>query len=181
MISRQAIRNVVRDITKLIKTRELGFYYLPGDSGEEYYFKNLGFSFSVEVNLTFDDTIKQDFIDGSFYHDDDVVEIILVLNPTNLNRNLYNLIGQLNEVIAHELTHGKQKSRGIPYVKDNSENSIDYYTKPIEVEAQINGFKRLSKISGVTYPKVVSKWFELNQHKHNMTLCDTIKVIKILN
>lgn len=180
-MSNIAVRTVVRDILKVVKENNDGYFYLPSNQEDgEYVFSNLPFSFSVEVDLEFDESFDDPHIDGAFSHEDDTIEILIRLNPNNTSEKYYSLVGELNEVIAHELTHATQKYRGGEYVENNPENNIDYYIRPDEVEAQIKGFKRISKMTGTPYNEVVRRWFDTHQFQHGLNDDEIEKVISIL-
>lgn len=179
-VSNLAIRTVVRDILQTIKDKKSGQHFLPNDDGGEYSFKNLPFSFSVELNLFEDKSTDNFIIDGNWIGDEDIVEIILTYNPTNLKKNLYDIVGELNEVVAHELTHGKQNSRGDIYERNENLTSFEYYSQPKEVEAQKVGFKRLSKLRQEPYENIVKEWFETHQNIHNLSENEVSGILKLL-
>lgn len=175
-----AIRTVVKDVLKILKSESAGQYSLPNEYGGEYSFKNLPFSFSVELHLFQDKGINTFSVDGNWYGDEDVMELILSYNPKNLIGNLYNIVGELNEVIAHELTHGKQNLKeGLSDVNQNL-TPLEYYTQHREIEAQKAGFKRLSKLKGEPYIKIVKEWFNNHNNVHGLTDTEVKRVIKLL-
>ena len=97
---------------------------------------------------------------------------------------MYDLIGELNEVVAHELRHSHQKTTGsYELTPDTDEDQgLNYYTKPHEIDAQYYGFKRMSKITGKPFEVVVRNWFDTHRDIHQMNKFDSNKVInKILN
>lgn len=180
-MSNLAIRTVVIDILRTLKLNETGEYYLPSEDGDEYNFKNLPFSFSVELHLFKDDTIENFIIDGNWVNGEDIVEIIITYNPTNLKKNLYNIVGELNEIVTHELTHGKQDSRGDIYENNKNLTPFEYYSQPKEVEAQKAGFKRLSKLRQEPYENIVKEWFDTHQKIHNLSENEVKGILKLLS
>lgn len=179
-MSNIAIRTVVKDILTTIKNKKTGQYNLPSDDGDEYSFSNLPFTFSVELHLFSDKDITDFVVDGNWFGDEEVMEIIVTYNPTNLRKNLYDIVGELNEVIAHELTHGKQNLNTGVVTEEKNLTPIEYYTQPKELEAQKNGFKRLSKLRKVPYNVVVENWFNTHKEIHGLTESQTKEVINLL-
>lgn len=170
-MSNIAIRTVVRDIIKKVKQNKSGTFYLPEeDDIDEYIFTNLPFSFSVELTLKKDGKIDRFMVNGYHVEEEEVVEIIVVYNPKKIVSQLYDLVGELNELVAHELEHGYQEYRGEFMDKgDEPEESLAYYTQDHEIPAQYRGFKRLSKLTKKPIEQVAMEWFKNNQDIHGMT------------
>lgn len=170
-MSNIAIRTVVRDIIKKVKQNKSGTYYLPEeDDIDEYIFTNLPFSFSVELTLKKDGKIDRFMVNGYHVDEEEVVEIIVLYNPKKIVSQLYDLVGELNELVAHELEHGYQEYRGEFMDKDDEpEESLAYYTQDHEIPAQYRGFKRLSKLTKKPIEQVAMEWFKNNQDIHGMT------------
>ena len=73
-----------------------------------------------------------------------------------LKKYIYNIIGELNDIIAHELEHGFQYiSEGKIYQEPPTE-SFKYYTQPDEIKSQRVGFRRVAKLRKLPYSVVVS-------------------------
>lgn len=182
-MSRVALKTVVRDIIYKVKEGKKGLFYLPKED-ESYEFTNLPFSFDVELTLKTSGNIKDYQMNGYYSSEEDVVEIIIIFNPNRFKEYVYNLIGELNEVLAHELEHGHQNYRG--EFEDRSDadtkDSLVYYTQEHEIPAQYAGFKRLAKLRKVPFSSVVNDWFRTHKDIHGLT-DDEEKIVidKILN
>jgi len=179
-ISNVAVRTTVKDILKVIKSNEEGVVYLPGDIGDEYSFTNLPFKYSVELTLKINDELDGFKMDGSFIPDEDVIEIIVEYNPNTLKRNFYNIIGELNDIVSHELEHGFQYFRGEHIYQDPPSESFDYYTQPHEIKAQRVGFRRVAKLRRLPFNDVVRNWYEDHKDIHGLTDDEMEEVIKII-
>jgi hypothetical protein len=182
MMSRIAIRTVVKDVISTIKNKKGGFFYLPSDN-DEYFFTNLSFTFSVELTLKIDRSLDKFMINGYYVPDEDVIEILIIFNPDNIQKQLYELVGELNELVAHELEHASQEYKGEFTNKGKEpEGSLDYYTQEHEIPAQYRGFKRLSKLTKKPMEVVAKEWFDKNKDIHGLTK-DEVKVVmdKVLN
>lgn len=179
-ISKIAVRTTVKDILKVIKSNGEGVVYLPGDIGEEYSFTNLPFKYSVELTLKINDELDGFKMDGSFIPDEDVIEIIVEYNPNTLKRNFYNIIGELNDIVSHELEHGFQYFRGEHTYQDPPSESFDYYTQPHEIKAQRVGFRRVAKLRRLPFNDVVRNWYEDHKDIHGLTDDEMEEVIKII-
>lgn len=179
-MSRIAVRTTVRDIVNIIKDYKEGTFYLPGDDGQEYSFTNLPFTYSVNLLVKIDENLDGYKIDGYYLHETETVEIIIVLNPKNLKKHIYNIIGQLNDVVAHELEHGFQYVTEGKIFKKPSTKSFKYYTQPDEVKSQRVGLRRLAKLTNSPFSDVVSEWFDTHRDVHKLTLNEEKKVINII-
>jgi hypothetical protein len=179
-MSKVAIRTTVTDIVHKIKEGKPGTFYLPGDSGEEYYFTNLPFKYSVELIIQIDENMGGYQMDGDYSSEDDVIEVIIRFNPKTLRRNFYNIIGQLNDIVAHELEHGFQYNRDGRIHEEPPTESFEYYTQPDEITAQRAGFRRVAKLRKLPYRDVVRDWFEDHKDVHGLTDDEMEEVIKII-
>lgn len=168
MIDRLAVRNVVKDIVTIIKRNEEGNFYLPEDINDEFEYtltkKNIGFT--VELTLEFNELIGGFGVNGAYSHSDDVIEIAIEINPNTINQQLYDLIGELNEVVTHEMTHLKQYYKGELSHNYVDDEPLEYYTRKHEVPAQYHGFKRLSKLTKRPFEDVVRHWFKTHKRTH---------------
>ena len=179
-MSRVAIRTTVTDIVHKLKDGKSGTFYLPGDSGEEYEFTNLPFKYSVNLILQIDENLDGYKMDGYYLHKTDVIEIIIEFNPKTLRKNFYNIIGELNDIVAHELEHGFQYNIDGKKHKKSPKQSFKYYTQPHEIDAQRVGFRRVAKLRKLPYNGVVRDWFETHKDIHGLTDDEVEQVIQII-
>ena len=167
---RLLIRTIVKDIVNILKNKKSGFFYLPKD-GDFYSIGKFPVKTAVELTLK-RSTKTNSFMVNAFYSlEDDVVEILVLFNPKTLEKNMYDIIGELNEVVTHELQHSIQNYRG---ELDNDENTddltpLEYYLQPEELDAQAKGFKRISKLRKIPAILIMKKWFEKHITIHNLT------------
>lgn len=170
-MTRYAIRNVVKDIVKILKTEEEGEFTLPdNDYGGGYKFNKFPVEFSVDLYVSYDDSFDGYKLNAQYSHEDDTVEISIVYNPSDLKTSLYEIVGELNEVLAHELEHSLQGYRGEFDTEDDEEktDSLKYYLQDHEIPAQVAGFKRLSKLQKVSFESVVRNWFKTHGEFHHL-------------
>jgi hypothetical protein len=158
---------------------------LPGDDGEEYSFKNLPFTYSVILHTQIDKNIDGYKIVCEWSSDiddepDDVILLVIEFNPKTLRKHIYNILGELNDVIAHELEHGFQYITEGKIYQDPPSESLDYYTQPDEIKAQRVGLRRLAKLRKLPFNDVVSEWFDTHRDVHKLTLNEEKKVINII-
>jgi hypothetical protein len=186
------VRKIVKDIIMIYKQNGEGEYYLPEDIDEneiEYHLKDI----FVTVELILVESKSDDgfLLNADYYSDDDdnedVIIVKIIYNPETKNQVLYDMIGELNEILAHELRHNYQKNKGLFDLKvepndDDEEEGYDYYTKPEELDAQYYGFKRMSKITNKPFKDLVINWFKTHKDIHQMDDNDSNRVIeKILD
>jgi hypothetical protein len=184
---RDVIRRVIKDIITVFKNEDEGEYYLPEyfeDRGEMVYdFMTMGESFSVEMIMEVNDEIDSFKVNAEIYNDDHSIKLVIQYNSDKKNQILYDLIGELNEVIAHELRHIDQNIRGMFVSKSyRGKDPVKYYTQPKELDAQVFGFKRLSKLTRKPFDEVVMNWFETHRDIHQLDDKGIEKVIdKLFN
>lgn len=183
-MSRLAIRTTVTDIVHILKKGEEGYFMLPDEDGGEYSFINLPFEYGVELTLEIDDEMDGYKIDGEYsYEPDDTISVIefeIKYNPKTLRKNFYNIIGELNDIVAHELEHAFQYNRDGYVSQERPTESFKYYTQPHEIGAQRVGFRRVAKLRKLPYNDVVRDWFETHKDVHKLTDDEMEKVIKII-
>lgn len=168
-MSKIAVRTTVKDILNILKNKKAGDFTLPGEDGEEYSFTNLPFTYSVDLFLEVDENLNGYKLNGNFSSEDDVIEIIIKFNPKNLKKFIYNIIGELNEIIAHELEHGFQYMTENKVYKNPPTESFEYYTQIDEIKAQRVGFRRLANLRKLPYVSVVNEWFDTHKDIHGLT------------
>jgi len=184
-MSRQGIRTVVRDIINIVKKGKKGFFYLPDDDMELYEFPDIPFTFNVELTLKTSSKVEGYKMNGFYSPEDDVIEIVILFNPKTIQKELYNMVGELNETIAHELEHGHQTYNDeFPDKNDGQKitDSLEYYTQEHEIPAQYQGFKRLSQLRKEPISVVAKRWFDTHKDIHGLT-DDEVNVVldKVLN
>jgi hypothetical protein len=169
--SRLFVRNAVRYITNLLKNKKNGSFY---DYYDELNQEIGDIGFEVHLNHS----KKPGFIiDAEYSPEDDSVSIFIDYNPDTVEKNLYEIIGELNEDIEHEITHAKQQSHYDLPTKE-PKTRYKYYTQPHEIEAQKKGFIRLSKLRKLPLDIVVKTWFDTHKDIHGLTDKQVDKVIK---
>ena len=177
---RLPVRNVVKDLIRVFKENDGGVYFLPEYFGEDmdYHHPNIDVYYTVELDMVEDFDSNDIYIDGDYYPEEETLVINVRYNPENKSAYISELIGELNEIIAHEFTHMRQSSRG-EFSDDDEEPELpyDYYTQPHELEAQLKGFQRQSKLKGEPIGDVMDKWFTKYKQKHKLS-DEEIKKVK---
>ena len=183
-MSRVAIRTTVKDIVNVIKKGEEGFFMLPGDEGEAYSFTNLPFKYGVNLNIEIDNTSEGFSIDANYVTAEELIDNIDVkinYNPKTLKKNFYDIIGELNDIIAHELEHGFQNYKGELKRRGRKPTKpLSYYSQPNEIAAQRAGFRRIAKLKKLPYKQIVKDWFNTHKEIHKLNENEQEKIIKIL-
>lgn len=179
---RGVIRHLVRDVVEVFKNEDEGEFYLPEyfeDRDEMLYEFDGLYPFTMEIYLEHGEY----GVNAEYAREDEIFLIKIRYNPEDKKTILYKLVGELNEIIAHELTHLKQKiKKTFNLDVDEPETSIEYYTQPHEIDAQYYGFKRLSKLTRKPFKDVVKNWFDTHKELHKLKDNEIeIVVDKILN
>lgn len=177
-----AVRKVVKDILELIKFQRNGEFVLPEDiriQDETYKFFNLP-EFTIELEVIESDVVDRFDVECAYYKEDDVIAVDIVINPDVRYTVLYDIVGELNEQIRHEMEHIIQNVRGEELPDKEPKSPSKYYSQPHEIGAQVAGFKRKAKITKQPYEKIVRNWFEENKHKHKLNPKQSEKIIQKL-
>ena len=114
-------------------------------------------------------------LDSEYYSDDDTIDVEINYNPKFGQEIMYDLIGELNDVIRHELEHIKQNLSNYEF-RDEPKKSKNYYSQEHELDAQIAGFKRRAKLEKRKLSDVMWDWFDKNSKRHNLNP-DEVKII----
>jgi hypothetical protein len=154
----------------LYKLEGEGEYYLPEELEEdimEYEFPK--FSLSVELILEPSDMIDDFIVDAELFREDNVISVSIKYNPEKKSNITYDLIGELNEIVAHEIRHIIQKDRTEFDLEKEVGKGIDYYTSPEEIDAQVFGFRRMSRITKRPFSDLVRNWFRTHKDLHTLS------------
>lgn len=181
---RLPIQRMVKDVVKILKTNQEGEFYLPEDINDEmvYNFTSVK-DISVELTIREDEEINRFAVNGNYVKDQDIIEVLVVINPKkSISKLLYDIVGELNDLFAHELEHYRQYKSGEFELEGNEdiEDPLVYYTRPEEIKAQLKGFKRLSKIRRIPLEITIRNWFETHKDIHHLNKMDKEKVIDTL-
>lgn len=180
----QLIRQIVRDIIKIYKTNDDGEFYLPEDlDDEKMEYRSPKNSISVELTLEMSDNVDDYMLTAFFVRDENVIEIKIVYNPKNKNKITYDLIGELNEIIAHELRHLYQRDTGLFDFGDEEEEELppfEYYSQPEEIDAQVYGFRRMKKVTRRPFEELVRNWFRTHKEIHQLNKKEQEEIIKMI-
>jgi hypothetical protein len=184
------IRKIVRDIITLYKRESDGEFYLPDeldDNKTEYILPNS--QIDVELIIQPSDEVNDFMVNANFYRNDDVIVVKIVYNPNKKTQIIYDLIGELNEIISHELRHQFQRDTGMFEFNDEDEDDddnddelegLEYYSQPHEIDSQVEGFKRMRDVTRRPFEELVRNWFRTHPEIHDMNPEDTKKVIDLI-
>lgn len=154
----------------------------------KYSFDNFPVKFSVRLFVLPNYRIKEPRIDGDVgseftleqgervvFHD---IKITIILNPRReLNQFLYKIISDLNITVAHEMEHLQQDYYDEEFESDGDAKGVEYYTLPVEVPAQVAGFKRIYDLKkndfpDLTFGQVVKDWFVRNRFRTKLSITE---------
>jgi hypothetical protein len=180
---REEVRKVVRDIITTFKSNKEGEFYLPEEINDDlvYHFPRIGTPFSVELQIDIDESLEDYSLNATYWGDDDTISVRIKYNPKMKTTLLYDLVGDLNETLAHEIRHIVQRQTG-SYDLDveEPENPFEYYSQPHEIDAQIFGFNRLAKLSKKPFETVIRNWYKRNKDIHKLTDDETEEIINMI-
>lgn len=153
-----------------------------GEIYVKYDFPDFPVYFFVKVKLVKDHRIKRFRINASAGVFD--IDFIITYNPNTDMRPYWDeMSAELNVDVAHELEHLLQHYYG--EFKDHNDkwnSSLEYYMLPIEIPAQVAGFKRLYDIekkrgNSPKLEELIRKWFNNNRYISKLSKTDEDKII----
>ena len=159
-INNNLIRNIVREIAFEIKND------LHGKRKKNIGTYDIGMDEPVDIVLFVnptpnkDENIKPLDIQGYWDEDENQIEIDVDIADDADMSIMYELIGELNDVVVHEFQHAKQTKRGDVFPDTNYKQPKRYYLQPHEIEAQVAGFKRKAKLQKRPIEDVIREYFE---------------------
>ena len=127
-----------------------------------------------------------DYMSTAFFvRDENVIEIKIVYNPKNKRKITYDLIGELNEIIAHELRHLYQRDTDLFDFGDEDDEEeelppFEYYSQPEEIDAQVYGFRRMKKVTRRPFEELVRNWFRTHKEIHQLNEKEQEKIIEMI-
>lgn len=159
----------------------------------KYKFDDFPVKFSVTLKVLPNFKIKEPRIDGDvgsittfdsgekiIFHD---IGIKVTLNPRReIGPFLYRVISELNITVAHEMEHLLQDYYDEQFDESGNAKGIDYYTLPVEVPAQVAGFKRIYDLKKRDFPSlsfedVVRDWFQRRRYRTKLNITEEQFVI----
>jgi len=181
-VQKSTIRTVIKDIITILKTKEDGEFYLPYEiSGEDFYeFDNFP-EFTVDLDIRYvgfeDIPSGADYkVISNFVQEQRRIDILILINPERLEKSLYSIVGKLNDDIAHELQHLRQEDEDRLSSEDFTGSNKDYFLQPHEIEAQYYGYKRQSKITGLSMEELIDDYFENNAEEYDLDQSDVDEI-----
>lgn len=168
---RDIIRNIIMDIKQDIKANKVtkfGPYNIGGSP----------ITVQLKLNLTDSDKLLKPFdIDGDWDDNKQQINIDVDVDDSAGSEILYDLIGELNDIVVHELEHKKQYVNNYEFSDKEYTQPLRYYTQPHEIEAQLAGFKRKAKLQKKPLDDVMMDFFVKRKKKYNLSKNTIDKII----
>lgn len=174
---------LVSDVVNLMKKNVSGYYYLPEETTEDalYIFGDDINGLTLEVHIHKSVDQPQTEVDGEYYNKENTIKVEILYNENeDIIKVLDDVIPELHELITHEVVHFLQEESGYKFPKKVPKKPFNYYSQPHELEAQIKGFEKRSKVSSTEIKKVMKAWFKKYPQKHNLTTKEVNKLISKL-
>lgn len=169
----EPVRKMVKDIVKIIKSDDTGSWLLPSEISDdnEYQFHNVP---GVQIYFDWDYDYNIDspyYLNGDYDGETDTMNVILIINPKDFPKSMYDIVADLNDIVRHEYEHHLQEwghSEEEETGKD-SRRGISYYLKKDEIPAEMKGFRRIVKLRKEPVEKVIKDWFERHKNIHKFS------------
>ncbi len=176
---RKTVRDVVRDIVFEIKKN------LRSKIEMTFPKYNLGqhppFDLVLKMNPTpkkhRHELLKPFDVQAFWVEGEDTIEVEVDIDENAGNEIFYELIGELNDDIRHELEHRKQEYSGYEFPDKEYKQPLRYYTQQHEIEAQVAGFKRKAKIQGRNIEDVIREFFNRRKQIYNLKQSTIDKIV----
>jgi len=159
-VTNNLIRNIVREIAFEVKKD------LHGKRKKNIGSYDIGMDEPVDIVLFVnptpnkDENIKPLDIQGYWDEDENQIEIdVDIANDADMDV-MYELIGELNDVVTHEFEHAKQTKSGYVFPDVEYKQPKRYYLQQHEIEAQVAGFKRKAKLQKRPIEEIIREYFQ---------------------
>jgi hypothetical protein len=159
-VTNNLIRNIVREIAFEVKKD------LHGKRKKNIGSYDIGMDEPVDIVLFVnptpnkDENIKPLDIQGYWDEDENQIEIDVDIADDADMDVMYELIGELNDVVTHEFEHAKQTKSGYVFPDVEYKQPKRYYLQQHEIEAQVAGFKRKSKLQKRPIEEIIREYFQ---------------------
>jgi len=159
-VTNNLIRNIVREIAFEVKKD------LHGKRKKNIGSYDIGMDEPVDIVLFVnptpnkDENIKPLDIQGYWDEDENQIEIDVDIADDSDMDVMYELIGELNDVVTHEFEHAKQTKSGYVFPDVEYKQPKRYYLQQHEIEAQVAGFKRKAKLQKRPIEEVIREYFQ---------------------
>jgi hypothetical protein len=163
---------IVKDIVRIIKTGDEGSWDLPSDiSDEEYYPYDINVFF--DWNFNWKESNQKYFIDGNYDDETESMQVVVFLNKDYYPELMYDLVADLNDIVAHEYEHHKQYLGLRPdsevEIKGKQPKNYKYYLQSHEIPAVLKGFRRVMKLRKIGIEPVIDGWLQRNISNKDMS------------
>lgn len=198
----EPIRYITRTIIDIVKSQNYSNYYLPEDTtnGQEliydFYveYKKFGLSrsytiptFSIELRYESDLNMDEPYmINAALMDDDETISIVIIINPNHYPSLIYDLLADINDILAHEIEHIFQVNKLRPDSeisssnKDEEPKGMEYYKQNHELPAERKGFERVSRLRKQTLTQVITDWFKRSKYAHQLNDEDSLELVTFL-
>ena len=172
-------RMIVKDIIRIIKNGDEGSWELPSDiSDEEYYPYDMTVFF--DWNFSWKEGNQKYFIDGDYDDETESMQVVVFLNKDFYPELMYDLVADLNDIIAHAYEHNKQYLGLRPAfevkTKGKQPKDYKYYLQSHEIPAVLQGFRRVMKLRKTGIESVIDGWLQRNISNQDMSEKDQKKL-----
>ena len=126
-------------------------------------------------------------INGALMSDGDTISIVIIINPEHYPSLMYDLMADINDLVAHEIEHIFQEN----YMRPDSEmhhsygeeqpSGKDYYKQSHEIPAELKGIIRVAKLRNQPIKQVIGDWFKRSQYAHKLNDKDSLELISFLS
>ena len=162
------VKDIMWSIKKTITDSDTKTIYLPEEINNELTYNNT--PVSVEVTISRNEELPEEFLVESFYSpDDDVIELGLELNPLHEPNSYQKIYSFLIEYIRHELEHYIQNISGELPPPDEDLSNLEYYLQPHEIPAQVKGLNLRAKKTKKSYEEVVKDSVTHSQQRYGLS------------
>jgi len=167
---------MVNDVMSIVKStmtdKNEKTYYLPEDlRNEELIYDIENYIFTIELTISRDETIEDEFNIEAYYVDgEDTIEIYLTINPLFEPESYEHIENYLAEYIRHEIRHAEQEVMGVkPKKRDNKLSGLEYYTQPHEIDAQTSGLNIRRIKQNRSFEEVVRNSIENSKKRYGLS------------
>jgi len=137
---------------------------------------DLDFTIEFYIRRHYVDNDEGIAFDGGAYIENEIIEILITIDPEKEPNNYVNLVGHLKDVLRHEILHltqidksqeEKDRDFDLRFLASIEDNEWTYFILPEEIPAMVHGLHTKAKNNKTSFEYEANKYLSY-QLKHGM-------------
>jgi len=176
----EMVNDIMGIIESTVTDENQKTFYLPEEIKDDMTYDVLGTDVTIEFTLSRNTELTDEFeLEADYVKSEDVIEILLEINPFKEPENYTHIYYYLVEYVRHELRHLEQAESGT--LPDNEDlEGLSYYTQDHEIDAQTSGLHLRGVLQNRSFENVIRNSVENTMKRQGLTDEEGEKLYTIL-